>query len=204
MLRARGAVVESWNPPDVAQAVRIFVGLRTADGFAACRRLLGSDPLDPNIAATMESFRGALSVDQYWNLVEEGNQYRRRFLAAIDAGGYEALLCPPHALPAPPHNSSALSATKASSYAMLYNLLGFPAGVAPVTQVREGEESERSVGEDSVECAARAVEMNSAGLPVGVQVVARPWREDVVLALMAALEEQTSVNLRMCDTRHLS
>jgi fatty acid amide hydrolase len=43
--------------------------------------------------------------------------------------------------------------------------------------------------------ASRAVEMNSAGLPVGVQVVARPRREDIVLALMEALEEQTGVSL---------
>ena len=42
-----------------------------------------------------------------------------------------------------------------------------------------------------VERAAHAVEMGSTGLPVGVQVVARSWREDIVLALMAALEEQT-------------
>jgi fatty acid amide hydrolase len=33
------------------------------------------------------------------------------------------------------------------------------------------------------------VEEGSAGLPVGVQVVARHWREDQVLAVMAALEE---------------
>jgi fatty acid amide hydrolase len=39
-----------------------------------------------------------------------------------------------------------------------------------------------------VERAARAAESDSAGLPVGVQVVARHWREDVLLAVMAALE----------------
>jgi fatty acid amide hydrolase len=36
---------------------------------------------------------------------------------------------------------------------------------------------------------ARRVETSSAGLPVGVQVAARHWREDIVLAIMAALEE---------------
>jgi Asp-tRNA(Asn)/Glu-tRNA(Gln) amidotransferase A subunit family amidase len=36
---------------------------------------------------------------------------------------------------------------------------------------------------------AREVELGSAGLPVAVQVVARHWREDVVLAVMATLEE---------------
>jgi Asp-tRNA(Asn)/Glu-tRNA(Gln) amidotransferase A subunit family amidase len=39
-----------------------------------------------------------------------------------------------------------------------------------------------------VDQAALAVESDSEGLPVGVQITARPWREDVALALMAALE----------------
>ena len=120
----------------------------------------------------------------------EFNQYRQRFLTALDAQRFDALLCPPYALPAPTDASpGSLNVTNAGSYVILSNVLGFPAGVAPVTRVHPGEESERSVGNDSVERAARAVEMNSAGLPVGVQVVARPWREDIVLALMAALED---------------
>jgi fatty acid amide hydrolase len=36
--------------------------------------------------------------------------------------------------------------------------------------------------------AARATERGSAGLPIGVQVAARPWREDVALAVMGAIE----------------
>ncbi len=34
----------------------------------------------------------------------------------------------------------------------------------------------------------RGVEQGSVGLPIGVQVMARHWREDVVLAVMRALE----------------
>jgi Asp-tRNA(Asn)/Glu-tRNA(Gln) amidotransferase A subunit family amidase len=225
IVRRCGAIVEPWNPPDVAEAVRLFVGLRGADGFATTKRLLRGNPSERHIrfntrmtslpravraslvvllrqfgqaylASSLQSVRGALSVDQYWQLVDETNQYRQRFLSALDAHRFDALLCPPYALPAPTHVSpGTLNVTNAGSYAILYNLLGLPAGVAPVTRVRSGEESERSVGKDRVERAARAVEMNSAGLPVGVQVVARPWREDIVLALMEALEEHTGVSL---------
>jgi fatty acid amide hydrolase len=35
---------------------------------------------------------------------------------------------------------------------------------------------------------ALQVEQGSAGLPVGVQVVARPWMEHIALAAMAAVE----------------
>jgi fatty acid amide hydrolase len=205
LLRTRGAIVEPWNPPAVAEAVRLFVGLRSADGFAAYKRILGDNPCERHIVSTLQSLPGAVSVDQYWQLVEERNQYRHRFLTALDAQRFDALLCPPYALPAPTHDSSGtLNVANAGSYAILYTLLGFPAGVAPVTRVRPGEESQRSAGTDGVERAARAVEMNSAGLPVGVQVVARPWREDVVLALMAALEEQTAVSLPIWEGSHVS
>jgi fatty acid amide hydrolase len=157
------------------------------------------------MASSLQYIRGALSVEQYWRLVQERNQYRQRFLAALDAERFDALLCPPHALPALTHGSSGtLNPTNAGSYAILYNLLGLPAGVTPITRVRPGEESERSTGKDSVERAACTVEMNSAGLPVGVQVVARPWREDIVLALMAALEEHTGPCVPVWNDSHLS
>ena len=71
----------------------------------------------------------------------------------------------------------------------VYNVLGAPAGVVSVTRVRPGEESDRSATKDMADITAREVELGSAGLPVGVQVVARYWQEDVVLAVMAALED---------------
>jgi amidase len=50
------------------------------------------------------------------------------------------------------------------SYTMTYDLTGWPAGV-----VRAGTSPE--------------------GLPIGVQVVAQPWREDVALALARRIEK---------------
>jgi fatty acid amide hydrolase len=75
-----------------------------------------------------------------------------------------------------------------ASYCFLANLLGMPAGVLPLTRVQPGEESDREPSRDVVIRAARSVELGSAGLPIGVQVMARHWREDVVLAVMTALE----------------
>jgi fatty acid amide hydrolase len=40
-----------------------------------------------------------------------------------------------------------------------------------------------------VEKVALQVEQGSAGVPIGVQVVARPWREHVALAAMYAIEQ---------------
>jgi fatty acid amide hydrolase len=72
-----------------------------------------------------------------------------------------------------------------------YNLLDFPAGSVPVTTVR-GDELVREVKgrKDRLEKRAAAIESASRGLPVGVQVIAKPYQEHVALAVMAAIEAE--------------
>ena len=130
---------------------------------------------------------GRRSAEEYWALVARRDDYRARFLAALGARGIDAILCPVEALPAYTHGAS-VYLSDSLSHTALYNLLGMPAGVVAATRVRAGEESDRAAGLDLCERMARKVERGSAGLPVGVQVAARHWREDVVLAVMSALE----------------
>jgi len=68
------------------------------------------------------------------------------------------------------------------------NVTGFPAGVVPVTRVRANEESDRPQRRDLMDRVARESERGSAGLPIAVQVIARPWRDHVALAAMAQIE----------------
>ncbi len=215
-LRAAGAQVESWTPPDVAVPVRLFFSIFTSDGTRALRQALGPDQAMPQIsdvlqinrlprpvqrllAGTMRAagqerlssvagYIGARSTEEYWKLIEERNLYRLRFLQSLDEGRFDAILCPPTSLPAVLHGSTA-DLLDFDSYARLYNVLGMPAGVVAAGRVRAGEESDRSPGKDRAELAALESEKGSAGLPVGVQVAARHWREDVVLAVMGALED---------------
>jgi len=105
----------------------------------------------------------------------------------LDEGRYDAIICPPAALPAIPHGSSG-RLNGFDSYARIFNALGMPAGVVAAGRIRPGEESDRVALWDSVDRSAAAAESGSAGLPVGVQVAARWWREDVVLAIMRELE----------------
>jgi fatty acid amide hydrolase len=215
-LRERGARVEDFRPPDVAEAARLYFGLYFADGLDEIRQHLGGGPCDWRVrrillfagmptalrpavgrllawtaqryAAQIVGFvpRRRLTAEAYARLIDEEAAYRGRFLAALDAGQFDAIVCPASGLPALRHGE--FNGSVASSYTYLYNLLGLPAGVVAATRVRPGEESEREPSWDPVVRAARAVERGSAGLPVGVQVVARPWREDVVLAVMSTLE----------------
>ena len=111
-------------------------------------------------------------------------------LDAWAAAGLDAVLCPPHATPAVGHRQSG-DFTPAGCYAMRYNFLNLPAGVVPVTRVRD-DETQRPAPQgrrpDRVDRKAALVEAGTAGLPVGVQIAAMPYREDLVLALMEAVE----------------
>ncbi len=216
-LEGLGARVEPFRPPDVGEALRLFIAVLSADGLRTFHEALRGQPIDPRlkaflaisriprtvrplVAATMTVVgrpHAALAVraagpwpaDHFRVLDSEVRGYRERFLASLDAAGVDALVCPPHALAALTHGTGDdLTAITVGSYATVFNVLGFPAGVVPVTRVRAGEESDRSRRRDVPTRKALAVEHGSVGLPIGVQVVARSWREHVVLGVMAALE----------------
>ena len=217
-LAARGVEVIDWQPPGVAAALRLFFALLSADGGAGVRRLATRRERDPRIAdlafvtgcsrGTLWLLRRTLALfgqratadfldafghadtDHCWQAVAAQMDYRLRFLDALrDArGAFDLVLCPAAALPAFRHGASRVLGT-AGGYAPLWNLLGFPAGVVPVTRVRAGEESDRAPSRDRVPAAAREQERDSAGLPIAVQVAGRPWREHEVLALMQIIED---------------
>jgi len=149
------------------------------------------------LMAQLLSYMGEVSVSEYWRGIDERSRYRAAFMAALDAEQFDAILCPPCALAALTHGSGYFLLNDAT-YTIPYNLLGMPAGVVSATRVRPGEESDseallqsadRAPSRQLSEQTASKVEQGSVGLPVGVQVAARHWREDIVLAVMAAIEE---------------
>lgn len=138
----------------------------------------------PHLGAVLRNVRPR-SAAGYMELVARRNRYRDKFLAAMDR--LDVLVGPPYMSPALTHGDSEyLNAI--STYVQLYNVLGLPAGVVPATRVRPGEESDRPVEGSLAVRALLKAERGSAGLPVGVQVAGRHWREDQVLAVMQALE----------------
>jgi fatty acid amide hydrolase len=121
--------------------------------------------------------------------------YRQRFRETLNQaadGPLDLIICPAFALPALVHGASK-DLILAGAYTALYNLLGYPTGSVPFTRVRPDEEIGRSPSKDKMEQAAFKTEVGSAGLPVGVQVVARPWQEHQALAAMRCLEQVMSV-----------
>ena len=218
-LRRQGAIVQEWvKPPPTQEAVDLFFGIACADGMGFMRDILGGEPpvplLKPNaqlasmpalmvpVVAALLKLAGqdrvrntlmhalpAKSADGLMRLLYQRLVYEGRFLGAMAAGGYGAVLCPALPIAAPPHGSVKDMADFWGSV-LLFNTLGIPAGVAPVTRVRAGEESDRAGSRDKAVQALVAAEQGSVGLPVAVQIAAPPWREDVVLALLMALQRE--------------
>lgn len=217
-LASAGAIVVSFSPPPVSEAVRLFLGVMAADGGAWLRAGLHGEAADPRVAGLLKA--GAIAgpvrpivatimraSGQRWlartiglarprsgaafdRLLGDLAAYRAAYDQAMGAAAVDLVVSPPHALPALRHGATLhLDVTNAAVWAVLYNVLGLPAGVVPVTTVRAGEESDRPGSRDPVERAAMASETGSAGLPIGVQLAAGRWREDLVLAGMAAVEQ---------------
>ncbi len=140
-------------------------------------------------AATMRRFASG-TADEYWQTIETMGAFRNELLRSLEeaeGGPIDLILCPAYAVPAQRHGASLLMPLP-GAYTALANVSGFPAGIVPVTRVRPGEESDRPASRDMIERAASESERGSAGLPIAVQVIARPWRDHVALAAMAKIE----------------
>jgi fatty acid amide hydrolase len=217
-LTARGCAVRTFEPPGVPALLSAYLGALSADGGAGIVDALAGGEVDPvleplrrmaavpggarrvvaraarafgqgNLGLMLESM-GEKSAAELWRLTDRLRSYRATLLDAMERAGVDLLLCPVFATPALPHGASK-NFTLASSYSILFNATQMPAGVVPVTRVRSDEAS-RAAGRDLLERAAAKVDAASAGLPVGVQVVGRAWRDHEVLAVMRAIESQVA------------
>lgn len=218
ILKAAGANVVSCELSSFAEALRIFFACVSGDRAAGMRRTARGGKIDPRaglmlrlgglppglrtmlagalalvgqggLARSMRLFADG-SAAAYWDAIEQQMNYRAQFRAALDrhpAGAVDLILMPPFGVPAVRHGATA-NMPFAGTYSILSPLLGYPAGVVPLTRVRPDEEEGRKKSFDVVEKTAWDTDRGSTGLPVGVQVLGRPWRDDVVLAAMKTIE----------------
>ena len=113
--------------------------------------------------------------------------YSAAELAAWDRAGIDLLVGPPCVTPAA-HHGRTHDWTLGGWHTMRWNLLDLPAGVVPVSSVR-ADETIRSHLQDALDTRAAEFEAHSEGLPLAAQIIARPFREDIVLAAMIAVED---------------
>jgi amidase len=151
------AHVEERVPPGLDAAVDAWFDLIRADGYAWLQRLI-SDAGTPGMG-TYDT-RGWIEIEPPWSgdrltaLIERADGIRSRLLEWM--ADVDLIVCPAMPQPAIFHGGSTDPAF-GDTYSDVHNLTGWPAVV-----VRGGTSPD--------------------GLPIGVQLVARPWREDIALA----------------------
>jgi amidase len=158
--------IEERRPPGVEESYDLemrMIGPDGGDGLRAFLTAIGSThthQLLDGWLAKLEPYRTTLAgFAEYWAALD---RFRARMFAFLE--DYDAIISPVFVQAALPHGRSTEERTfQGFSYTMTHNLTGWPAAV-----VRCGQ--------------------TDAGLPIGVQIAARPWREDVALRIAAHLE----------------
>jgi fatty acid amide hydrolase len=207
-----GCDVVPWTPPRFEEALFTYMQALSADGARTLKAQLSSAELDPALqllwrmtqmpkpaltaiaaisrsrgdamAAMLVTAVGEKSVQTLWQLTRRAREIAHDTFTSLD--NIDVVLCPAHATPAIQSGTSKdFSLGGASS--MYFNLVNFPGGVVPVTTVMTTD-TPRIRGDTRLDKRATAVDEGSMGLPVGVQVVAKPWREDIVLWAMQVIE----------------
>ncbi len=215
-LKSRGATVVELQPPNTLDLVKSYFAIASADGGRDFRRLLKGSTLDVEVArlvrlaalprwsrplvamlalapfgkqkmASIFKASGPRSANSLWQLTYQAAKQVGQVFQSWDEAEVDVVLCPTHATPALLPDC-AVDMMPAASYSVVMNLLGVPCGNVPATRVRPDETSGRSGNLDASERLAAKIERDSAGLPIGVQVVGRFWRENQVLDVMEALE----------------
>lgn len=159
LLADRGLLVEEDRPVGVERTYEIMMGLLAADGGASIRRLLRDSGTTEHSIPWLK-FASPTDFDSFDALMMDWAKFRSSMMAIF--ANFDVILCPVNALPAV-HHGVLRDDLRAFSYSMSYNLTGFPAVV-----IRGGTSPE--------------------GLPIGIQIIAKPWHEEVALAVAAYLE----------------
>lgn len=157
-----GLSVEEAHPPMIEETFDLFFGLAGSDGGALVDRVLQEAGTTERSFATQrtESWE-ASSPDELSRLLRHWSQFRSAMLAFIEP--YDVIICPVNADVALLHGDLNERTYPNFSYTMTHNLTGWPAAVVRCGTLPDG-------------------------LPIGVQIVGQPWREDVVLAVARFLE----------------
>jgi Asp-tRNA(Asn)/Glu-tRNA(Gln) amidotransferase A subunit family amidase len=116
-------------------------------------------------------------------------QHKMRLFQAFDHHHIDLLICPANATPAVLHGTRHLIPPVILSYLMLFNVFDCPAGVVPISHVTEEDLKNPRRVNDLMETILHKSEQDSLGLPVGIQVVARPFHDELCLGMMKVISK---------------
>ena len=165
-----GCRVTEADLPDVTDATEIFFSMAGADGgVRTLKDLKGADDRHHiQFKTLLDGFGESTSLPDFFDLQGRFFDFRARMRQFMS--GYDLVIAPVTTGPAPRHMETPYGIPqdeyflyRAFNYVHTYALAGLPVAVAPA-----GAQD---------------------GLPLGVQLAAQPFREDVALAVAAYLQE---------------
>ena len=171
-LRDQGFTVEPFRPEGLDEALRWWHALFIDGVSMLLRQAYTGREHDMHTIVreivAMADQDPPFTTESFLDVLCGRDVVRARVLEQMDR--YPILICPVSAIPAFRHgerewtvDGQIVRYPDAFSYCQYFNLLGNPAAVVPMTHSAEG-------------------------LPIGVQVVGRPWDEERVLAISACVE----------------
>ncbi len=167
-LAAEGAPMEEARAGVIEQTFDLFFEVLFADQGYSANRLLqmaGTREISPLLDFAREPEQGfevpSISPKQFASVFEKWASFRSEM--TLFYRDVDIVLCPASTMAAHPRGFEDV-ARNTLSYTATYNLTGWPVAV-----VRAGTSSD--------------------GLPLGIQVVGKPWQEDKVLAVAKWIED---------------
>ena len=172
-LRQQGFKVEHWVPSGLERIWRLWWNLFGRAGQMAFEQTVSGR--EAELSPVLRDFRARVAAEppltagELLNTLLERDVIRNAILEKMEE--FSIVICPVCAVPAFRHGEREwivqgrrVEYLKAMSYSQWFNLLGNPAAVVPVGKSPEG-------------------------LPIGVQIVGRPWQEEEVLAVAEKIED---------------
>jgi Asp-tRNA(Asn)/Glu-tRNA(Gln) amidotransferase A subunit family amidase len=172
-LRTQGFKVAEWRPQNLDRVWQLWWNLFGRAGQMSFAPTI--ENREAELSPILRAFRvmaaeaPPLTTQDLLNTLLARDVLRGKLLEKMEE--FPILLCPVCAIPAFRHGEREwmvqgrkVEYLKAMSYSQWFNLLGNPAAVVPVGRSPEG-------------------------LPIGVQIVGRPWEDEAVLGVAAIIEE---------------
>uniref|UniRef100_A0A7S1VHN1 Amidase domain-containing protein n=1 Tax=Sexangularia sp. CB-2014 TaxID=1486929 RepID=A0A7S1VHN1_9EUKA len=219
--------VKPIEPIDTKALIGLYYGLVSADGLKLVRETIWGEQLVyqlrptlllgivPSFVRTLVAFvlrllgqtekawvvshLGEKRVCDVWTMQHARANMRRDWANHLEVNDVDVVLCPTLSFPAFVHGG-ATNLLPSLSYTFLANLLDLPAGSVPVTTVTAADAHSAPPRPAGFAGPAAQQEVDSEGLPVGVQLVGRPHDDETVLCAMdrveRALDAATSSHVR--------
>ncbi|KAG8945601.1 hypothetical protein FRC04_000648 [Tulasnella sp. 424] len=144
------------------------------------------------------------TVSEFWAETKAKNEYIKFFHENVwGKHDFDGIICPVNALPTVPHGGSALLSPLAFATS-LYNVVDHPVGIVPVTRVDKTKDAISEEWNDPATGGPKGSPIIHAtmyegpkaaydpvamdGIPVGVQVVGKPWEDEKVVEMMKVVD----------------